>query len=119
MSSTTVNNTLDQEPIVEIGFIEATFNKNSEKLYMSFTPTLESKDKIELKCKTQECLEETIWEKKDELISKWFLEISKLEDSDITKYPIRYKTVKQNFFHGTNTIKSIKILVYKEIEKIV
>lgn len=98
----------------QIGVFEASYNRNTKKLYTSFSPTLSVTKANETEC--DNCTQELINKTLQESIGEWFNKVSDIEESDIAYHPIKTEVIEQKFFEGTDQIKYQKLSIYQEEE---
>lgn len=95
-----------------IGSVSISFNKNTKKLYTSFSPSF-GVFQIGNEVDCEKCEDEFIQKEAQKVVAKWFSSVNEIEEADIAEHPIKLEILqKKNYVDGG--FKSAKIEIYQE-----
>jgi hypothetical protein len=96
---------------MKIGTFEVSFNRNTKVAYTNFKSSIEIFEKIEC----DDCDATNFEEKAKDLLSKWFLKVSAVEETDIFVYPIVIEKIDEKRFDDGQLKKLIYNLQIKDV----
>lgn len=95
-----------------IGQVTVSFNRNTKKMYTSFSPSM-GVHAVGNEIDCDSCNDEFIEQEAQKIVAKWFSSVNEIEEADIAEHPVKMDILQKKTYNDGG-FKTAKLEIYQD-----